>query len=354
MIGEIRKIIISIRDKCIGSSPTPKISLCCYYYLQDKSQLNGRVNISDFSEDKKLFACGYFGLPVDQTEFKRLKKSKPRKGFHYTYDIYNCIGLYLSSPEEFKEELHQKFCCPDLKFKYLISKIEASYVPELPLEISNIEGNYLAPILTFILTGSEQDKLGWAFQKYINQDNIGDLIDLIILEDLQNALFTYGRTTFLNKTAYDITIEILGRFSNSIKKLILNRRKGKELFIIKDEYDVQDILSTVFQSIFPTIEIEGFNQQFGGRSSRVEFFIREHGIMVETKMIKEKDDNHKKFVKEIQEDMELYHRNPDLEELIFFIYDPEDKTLNDHDFYDLQGEQIKRDHKFNVTVIIQP
>lgn len=355
MIEHIRKIIISAKNTAIFGVPMPQISTCCYYYLQEPSILGTEITLSDFQGEQRLFAGGYFGIPLAAHDVQRFKKSKPRKGFHrYTYDIYNCIGIYLASPEDFNEDLSQKFSCPNLKFKYLICKIESSYISKLLTEISQTEDDYFTQIISFILTGSVPEDFESIIQKYINQDNFSDVIDLIILEDLQRALLTYGRTTFLNKSAYEMTVDILKHFSNSVKKLTLNRRKGKSFFDIKDEYDVQDILCVIFQSIFPTIEIEGFNQQFGGRSSRVEFFIREHGIMVETKMIKEKDENHKKFVKEIQEDMELYHKNPDLEELIFFIYDPQDKTLNDQDFYCLEGKQSKRGHTFNVTVIIQP
>jgi len=348
MINILNEIILTYKKNLLKDD---LISTFCYYYLQDRSSLNEVLTVTKIKGEKQIYISGYIGKKLTRKQIDKLKNQIIKKGFHYTYDIFCLIGLYLASPNSFEQEIKKKFSYSDIKIKYLIFKINDIFKDKLLQDLEQ-QNNILSTILLYVIDQGQIQEIDSSIQWLINREDF-DVIDLIILEDLQKNLLSNSLPTFLNKNALDLVLEILSRFNNSIKKITINRRKGKEKFKIENEYDVQDILCTIFQSIFPKIEIESFNPQTGGRSSRVEFFIEEYGIMVETKMIKESDNSHRKYITGIQEDMELYHKRTKLKDLIFFIYDPFKITLSNNDFYSLEGEQTKRGHRFNVKVVIQ-
>ena len=63
-------------------------------------------------------------------------------------------------------------------------------------------------------------------------------------------------------------------------------------------------------------------------------------------MIKDSDKDEKEFIKQIKIDIESYYRyNPKY--MIFFIYDPQNKTVDRNHFFDLQGRTKKMD-VFNI------
>ena len=72
-------------------------------------------------------------------------------------------------------------------------------------------------------------------------------------------------------------------------------------------------------------------------------------------MIKDSDNNEKEFIKQIKIDIESYYRN-NPKYMIFFIYDPQNKTVNKNHFYDLQGNTRKVDetgeYQFEVITIL--
>ena len=153
----------------------------------------------------------------------------------------------------------------------------------------------------------------------------------------------------------DIIINILKEFPNSIKSLTIKRRKDHDKFIINDEYDVQDLLNLILKSIYPKIVPEENTPQVGGKTERADFIFNEFGIILEVKMIKKSDKDEKKFIEQIKIDIESYYRyNPKY--LIFFIYDPQNKTTNKNHFYDLQGITTKNDdtgtYEYEIITIL--
>lgn len=57
---------------------------------------------------------------------------------------------------------------------------------------------------------------------------------------------------------------------------------------------------------------------------------RSQGIMIEVKMIKEKDKDHKKFIEELKVDIINYSEWKELKHLILFTYDSYKKTTDDN------------------------
>ena len=64
-------------------------------------------------------------------------------------------------------------------------------------------------------------------------------------------------------------------------------------------------------------------------------------------MIKESDKDEKEFVKQIKVDIESYYReNPKY--IIFFIYDPQKKTINKNNFYDFYFRSVSEQKFFTL------
>lgn len=92
-----------------------------------------------------------------------------------------------------------------------------------------------------------------------------------------------------------------------------------------------------------------------GVSTRADFIFKEFGIILEIKMIKEKDANEKAFVRQVSEDIQLYYRyNPKY--MIFYIYDPFDKTSDEQNLKDLEKtikyKDINSDNEIEAEIIV--
>ena len=91
----------------------------------------------------------------------------------------------------------------------------------------------------------------------------------------------------------------------------------------------------------------------GATSTKIDLIIREEKILVEVKMIKEKDSDEKKFIQELKIDFESYHECKWLNKLFCFVYDPYKKTKDLSNFFDLNGDRTKSNHNFNVELIVK-
>src|SRR5690606_21785637 len=181
-----------------------------------------------------------------------------------------------------------------------------------------------------------------------------DLTDIdvqlqILLEDIESALLNIR---YINKSADEVVRDILNNFSNAFQKIIKNRRKDHPNFEIEDEYDVQDILYVILKSVFPNLRDEDAIGKVGAKTTKIDLIIREERILVEVKMIKEKDSNETHFIEQLKADFESYHKCKWLRKLFCFVYDPYKKTRDISNFYDLNGDRTKGEHNFNVEVIV--
>ena len=54
--------------------------------------------------------------------------------------------------------------------------------------------------------------------------------------------------------------------------------------------------------------------------------LREEGVLLEVKMIKDSDTNERAFIDQLKNDIQSYHTCEWLKYLIFFVYDPQGKN----------------------------
>lgn len=322
----------------------------CYWFVKKHQNLDLQIPES-FADEEILAAKGYKHVEVDELEIKHLLEKKPVKNIDFTSNIYKLLGVFLLSQNLLKNKVNEKFISSNLKNKYLITKIDSSLKKDLQSDLrENIDSeDEYNILLKYILTDFELIDVSLAVSEF----SCDDVIDLLLLEEIrETSLSKSSFTKFKNLSAKEIIRQVLEEFGNSVKKITQTRRKGHNEFKINDEYDVQDLLYVILKPLFPNLIDEDPNQKVGGVSNKIDLVIREEKILIEVKMIKESDINEKKFIEELKIDIESYHSNPNLEFLFAFIYDPQNKTKDKQNFYQLNGDRKKNGKNFDVEIIV--
>lgn len=142
---------------------------------------------------------------------------------------------------------------------------------------------------------------------------------------------------------------VLKRFHKIARKL-RKRHDKREPLIIKDEYDVQDLLKALFHMYFDDVRSEEWTPSHAGSSKRMDFLFSNDSIAVEVKYATEKNKD-RKICDELVIDNEWYKKHPKCKTLIHFIYDPNEHLDNPSAIIsDLQ----KNDKDLTVKVIVSP
>jgi hypothetical protein len=176
-------------------------------------------------------------------------------------------------------------------------------------------------------------KLKWFYEK----------IDLLKTSDIASK----GEN---RKTKFNQLLNLLTRF-HKVAQELRNRRQGKETIIIKDEYDVQDLLFSLLHLHFDDIRKEDFSPSNSGANSRLDFVLKKEKTILEVKMSSERL-GAKELGEELLIDIGRYKEYPDCSDLVIFIYDKADNIRNKKGLInDLQKQSSP---ELTVTVIINP
>lgn len=119
----------------------------------------------------------------------------------------------------------------------------------------------------------------------------------------------------------DVLHQILHGFSNFVRQLN-TRYDNRDGIIVKDEYDVQDLLHAQLVTFFDDVRSEDPVPINAGRGSRLDFIIVDIKTAVEVKMTR-KGLGDKSIGDQLLIDIGRYRKRKDIERLVFFIYDPE-------------------------------
>ncbi len=108
------------------------------------------------------------------------------------------------------------------------------------------------------------------------------------------------------------------RISNQLKR----RHDSRDTIIIKDEYDVQDLLHALMKLYFEDIRDEDWVPEYAGGKTRVDFLLKTEKIIIEVKKTRSglKD---KEIGDQLISDIAHYKAHPDCEKIICFVYDPD-------------------------------
>ena len=325
------------------------LELAFYQYCNNIEQTQ---KIGDFLyDDEKIAFSGFANLSVDTDRLKSLILEKQPKGIGYSANIYKFIGVHLAARDDFFDYVNDKFINTDSKNRYAILKAFHKSREKLNEKINlNDKSDEEYKILIDFLDDDNLDliELQKVISIFIKKIISFDTIDLCLLEAIQYKVL---EIKFVNKNAVDVVKDILSSFSNAIKRITSDRYDNRTGLTIKDEYDVQDISFSMLKGLFSDLEKEDPVPKIAGKSSRIDMNIRSYGIMIEIKMIKEKDNDHKKYIEQLKLDILNYSAWKELKDLILFTYDPYNKTTDNNHFKEL--EQIFQNQiSFNIHSIL--
>lgn len=280
--------------------------------------------------------------------FEDMKEYKPRKGygtFPYSSYIVQCMAdIALAFREELSDlSIPETFSSPaalinyakefvdhlesyDSYFKEAINKytkVRNSFIPTPIQEINNNRKITIDAFKTF-LTLSEQE---------LNKE---------------------GLSSFSTPQTATEMIQIIFNKFYDVAKQIETRRKDKGkvrgTLIIKDEYDVQDMLHGLLKIYFDDIRTEEWTPSYAGGSKRCDFLLKNENIIIEVKKTRNKLKD-KEIGEQLIIDIANYKKHPNCKTIICFVYDP-DKYITNPRGIENDLKIIKDD--FKVLVFIRP
>lgn len=114
---------------------------------------------------------------------------------------------------------------------------------------------------------------------------------------------------------------IFNRFHKVVRQL-RTRHASRPTLNISDEYDVQDLLHALLLLHFDDVRAEEWTPSYAGGSVRMDFLLKNEGIVVEVKKTRESMTS-KTLGEELLIDREKYKVHPDCKKMYCFVYDPE-------------------------------
>ncbi|MDP5459570.1 hypothetical protein [Alishewanella sp. SMS8] len=133
---------------------------------------------------------------------------------------------------------------------------------------------------------------------------------------------------------------------------LTHRRKGAQSLSFTSEYDVQDLLHALLRPWISDIRPEEFTPSYAGSSTRMDFLLPAHSLVIETKLVRDRV-HAKKVGDELIIDIEHYRKHPECKSLWCVIYDPECLITNASGVKsDLEGIRKSKDGEVMVRVFI--
>ncbi|MBD8144113.1 transposase [Pantoea agglomerans] len=133
---------------------------------------------------------------------------------------------------------------------------------------------------------------------------------------------------------------------------LTHRRKGSQNLTFSNEYDVQDLLHSLLRPWVQDIRPEEFTPSYAGSSTRMDFLLPAHELVLETKIVRDRS-HAKKIGDELIIDIEHYRRHSECKNLWCIVYDPNKYITNSQGFKtDLEGERSNKDGKVLVKVYV--
>ncbi len=133
---------------------------------------------------------------------------------------------------------------------------------------------------------------------------------------------------------------------------LTHRRKGAQSLAFANEYDVQDLLHALLRPWIIDIRAEEFTPSYAGSSTRMDFLLPAHRLIIETKIVRDRS-HAKKVGDELIIDIDHYRKHPDCQRLWCVIYDPDQLITNAGGLkIDLEGSRVIRDQTVDVRLFI--
>jgi hypothetical protein len=142
---------------------------------------------------------------------------------------------------------------------------------------------------------------------------------------------------------------LLQRF-HIVARQLKRRYNDRETLIIRDEYDVQDLLHTLLLTLYDDVRPEENVPSYGGASSRIDFLLKKEEIVIEVKLASSSLRD-KSIGEQLIIDIKRYQMHPNCKSLICFVYDPESVIKNP---IALENDLSGKHDKIIVKVYVVP
>lgn len=153
-----------------------------------------------------------------------------------------------------------------------------------------------------------------------------------------------------SNTSEDILTSIFNNF-HQFARQIVNRHDNRSSIVIKDEYDVQDLIHAILRLHFSDVREEEYTPSYAGSSTRMDFLLKNEEIVIEVKKTRSnlKD---KEIGEQLILDVAHYKNHPNCSVLYCFVYDPESKVKNSRG---LESDLSKQSNEnLEIKVFIRP
>lgn len=164
------------------------------------------------------------------------------------------------------------------------------------------------------------------------------------------GLPTFGMVEVEDNADPEIIVEMLCIKFHAVVRQLRIRHDNRTTLDVADEYDVQDLLHAMLRLYFDDIRPEEWTPSYAERSSRMDFLLKNEGIVIEVKKTRQGLDA-KKVGEELIIDIARYQSHEDCKTLICFVYDPENRIANPAG---LENDLSRQTDGFNVKVLICP
>lgn len=133
---------------------------------------------------------------------------------------------------------------------------------------------------------------------------------------------------------------------------LTHRRKGAQQLTFSNEYDIQDMLHALLRPWVSDIRPEEFTPSYAGSSTRMDFLLPAHGLVIELKFVRDRT-HAKRIGDELIIDIEHYRVHPQCKTLWCVVYDPDNLLTNAEGLRtDLQGKRSREDGELIVKALV--
>src|SRR5512135_322920 len=152
--------------------------------------------------------------------------------------------------------------------------------------------------------------------------------------------------------AVEELLEVLVRGLRRAMHPLTHRLKGAQPLTFGSEYDVHDLLHSLLRPWIADIRAEEFTPSYAGSSTRMDFLLPAHKLVIETKIIRDRA-HAKRVGDELIVDIDHYGKHPDCKRLWCVIYDPDQLITNAEGLKnDLEGPHSSKGSSLDVRLFI--
>lgn len=324
--------------------------------LDRKSYADGKFNFEDVAQVQVGHEEGKYGYFIIQSK----RRKRTRTGTHIPWN--NHAVVYFEQPEEFEKvnEILRRRLDSGLKIEastgFMSAEGEYEGKDTDSTDISYVRVYVEEDVISFQCFDDSRDHIGavsipiaTAFEEgeYTDEENL-EMFDTMVGEVLDSFESAHNPETMEHERVPAIgrVERICNRFHTAAKQL-RNTHGKSDSFEIENEYDVQSLLHSFLKLEFDDIRAEIYTDSYAGTQPRIDFLIEEPNILVEVKHARS-DHGTQDIKEELAIDKDHY-RKQDHDELVCFIYDPEEVIDNPSGFKkDIEWEEP------SVTVLVSP